>query len=466
MNERSASRSPLPAPAAAPPGRAILRRQCACGNHTVGGEECEQCKQRRGSLQRAARGPAAAAAAAPPIVHQVLGTPGEPLKPAARADMEPRFQHDFSAVRVHGDGRAAESAAAVGALAYTVGSHVVFGARQYRPESAAGRRLLAHELAHVVQQRGAALQPRLAVGPADTPEERQAESCARAVAAGQSPPALAAAGALVQRAEELEEDTGQGGEAAEPAADDEREAEVHDGEEPAGSGTVAVGELSDAQQGLDEEAEEETLPAAGPAGSEADQPVELKGGPQAGKGKGKGKAPPGGGKPAKPEITHIEVSLAQQQLQVTWSDGKKESAQVSTGKGCPNTKEDPCADTASWACTEAGNFTIGKKGDGDYKNQHGDKMSWYVELDASRGIGIHDSQEVTGRPASHGCIRTGPDMARRINQNVTSKTTVHVGGKAPTKPWTQAKMGSYKGHCPDPPQPKPKPKKAAPAKKK
>jgi hypothetical protein len=70
--------------------------------------------------------------------------------------MEPQFGHDFSRVRIHGDATAAESATAVNALAYTVGRDIVFAADQYAPATAAGRRLLAHELTHVVQQGGAA----------------------------------------------------------------------------------------------------------------------------------------------------------------------------------------------------------------------------------------------------------------------------------------------------------------------
>jgi hypothetical protein len=89
---------------------------------------------------------------APPIVHEVLSSPAKPLDAATRAFMEPRFGHDFSQVRVHADARAAESARSVGALAYTVDRHLVFGDGQYVPGSPRGRHLLAHELAHVVQQ--------------------------------------------------------------------------------------------------------------------------------------------------------------------------------------------------------------------------------------------------------------------------------------------------------------------------
>ena len=88
----------------------------------------------------------------PPIVHEVLRTPGQPLDPATRAFMEPRFGHDFSEVRVHTDAKAAESARAVNALAYTVGRDVVFGAGQYAPRNPTGQLLMSHELTHVLQQ--------------------------------------------------------------------------------------------------------------------------------------------------------------------------------------------------------------------------------------------------------------------------------------------------------------------------
>lgn len=88
----------------------------------------------------------------PSIVNDVLRSPGEPLDSATRDFMEPRFGYDFSNVRVHTDQRAATSARAVDALAYTVGSHLVFERGQYEPASIAGRRLLSHELTHSIQQ--------------------------------------------------------------------------------------------------------------------------------------------------------------------------------------------------------------------------------------------------------------------------------------------------------------------------
>ena len=86
---------------------------------------------------------------APPIVHDVLAAAGRPLSEPLRQRFEPLFGHDFSTVRVHDDARAARSADALDALAYTVGQHIVLGGRTPCPE-----RTMAHELAHVVQQQG------------------------------------------------------------------------------------------------------------------------------------------------------------------------------------------------------------------------------------------------------------------------------------------------------------------------
>jgi hypothetical protein len=118
-----------------------------------------------------------------PIVHEVLRSPGQPLDAATRAYMEPRFGHDFSQVRVHTDAQAAQSAAAAYALAYTVGQDLVFGAGMYEPGTAWGRRLLAHELVHTIQQQDSPqrFQSQTAVGPTTNPSEREAERVAAQV---------------------------------------------------------------------------------------------------------------------------------------------------------------------------------------------------------------------------------------------------------------------------------------------
>jgi len=90
----------------------------------------------------------------PSSVDRALATPGRQLDTPLRQDMEARFGRDFAQVRIHDGAAAAQSAGDVGARAYAVGSNVAFGRGQYAPDSASGRWLIAHELAHVVQQQG------------------------------------------------------------------------------------------------------------------------------------------------------------------------------------------------------------------------------------------------------------------------------------------------------------------------
>jgi len=185
-----------------PPSGRVLQRKCSCGQHTVAGGECSDCEKKKGVLQHEPLNDQTSTEPSP-VVRDVLNSPGAPLDPTTRAFMEPRFGHDFSSmsthsegsspmpsgitigaphdhfereadvisenvltrsiqntgpafdfrgVRIHADPRAADSARNLNALAYTVGQHIVFGDRQYQPQSVAGRKLLAHELTHVVQQ--------------------------------------------------------------------------------------------------------------------------------------------------------------------------------------------------------------------------------------------------------------------------------------------------------------------------
>ncbi len=167
-----------------PAHRAVLQRKCACGGTAGPRGECETCRQKK--LQRRSQSPPAQSlhSEAPPIVHEVLRSSGQPLDAASRNFFTPRFGHDFSHVRVHTDGRAAESASAVDALAYTVGPDVVFGQGQYRPHTAGGRSILAHELTHVVQQGNAPkdISAPLEVGTAGDVYERDADATAHLLA--------------------------------------------------------------------------------------------------------------------------------------------------------------------------------------------------------------------------------------------------------------------------------------------
>ncbi len=172
-----------------------LQRKCVCGGTPGPSGECEACRRKRLQRRAASAGPALA----PPIVHDVLRAPGQPLDAGTRAYMEPRFGHSFADVRVHTDARAAESARAVDAAAYTVGSDVVFAGGRYEPRGGDGRRLLAHELAHVVQQRGTIGSLPLEIAPADGPGEREAAAAAAAVERGGGPGALPASPSVLAR---------------------------------------------------------------------------------------------------------------------------------------------------------------------------------------------------------------------------------------------------------------------------
>ncbi len=115
-------------------------------------EKEEDILQTRPLIQRRVTGDAGGGVA-PPIVHDVLRSPGQPLEPSTRRFMEARFGHDFRNVRIHTDALAAQSAQAIGAHAYTVGSHIVFSRGRYQVDTVTGKNLLAHELTHVIQQR-------------------------------------------------------------------------------------------------------------------------------------------------------------------------------------------------------------------------------------------------------------------------------------------------------------------------
>ena len=165
----------------------VLQRKCACGGTPGPTGECEECRKKRESksLQRQTAHPSSLIdhfSEIPSIVHDVLNSPGQPLDAETRAFMEPRFGHDFGHVRVHTDAQAADSAHAVHAHAYTVGQNVVFSESNYAPSTLAGRKLLAHELAHTIQQRNA----RGAPASADRNEvlEATANAAARSVADG------------------------------------------------------------------------------------------------------------------------------------------------------------------------------------------------------------------------------------------------------------------------------------------
>ncbi len=151
----------------------VLRRKCS---------GCKKKEKEKVRLQRTAVR-SDPVRDVPPIVHEVLRSPGQPLDAETRAFMEPRFGHDFSKVQVHTDAKAAESARAVNALAYTVGRNVVFRTKHYLPKTSEGQRLLAHELTHVLQQSSGNVAPQTKLSMSNPSDvgEREAEWIADAI---------------------------------------------------------------------------------------------------------------------------------------------------------------------------------------------------------------------------------------------------------------------------------------------
>jgi hypothetical protein len=132
--------NPTPSIATAPPQ---INRKCTA---------CEE--EETSTLQTKSTATAKPVGGAPPVVHEVLRSPGQPLDGSTRAYFEPRFAQDFGKVRVHTGAAAEQSARKLYAHAYTVGNHITFGTGRFNPGTYSGRRLIAHELAHVVQQSG------------------------------------------------------------------------------------------------------------------------------------------------------------------------------------------------------------------------------------------------------------------------------------------------------------------------
>jgi Domain of unknown function (DUF4157) len=165
-------------------------QRCSCGLRSAGPTECTSCKEKKRRLSRRAKADNFDFDA--PLqtrVTNVLRLPGQPLDAETRTVMGSRFGRDFSRVRVHTDMAAAETAVQLNAEAYTVGRHIVFAPGRYAPSVPDGRRLLAHELTHVLQQDGvadAAPGSEISIGPVDDVFEREAEHAADLVMAAES----------------------------------------------------------------------------------------------------------------------------------------------------------------------------------------------------------------------------------------------------------------------------------------
>lgn len=190
---------PIPGKAAAPPKPApprpssqhelrekrgddkpvTIQRKCGCD---AAGGKCDDCGKK--PLQRKGNGPAPAVSEA--VTAPMEQSAGEPLAPELKEEMESRFGQDFSEVRVYTDAPAATAARNVDARAFTTGKRIYFAEGEYRPETARGRELLAHELTHIVQQRDGTATA-TGVGAFDDPFEREADRAAQEVMRGERP---------------------------------------------------------------------------------------------------------------------------------------------------------------------------------------------------------------------------------------------------------------------------------------
>lgn len=174
----------------------MLQRKCACGGTPGPTGECDECKRKR--LARKDLGNPSQREV-PPIVDEVLQSSAQPLDPATRGFMEERFGYDFGNVRIHLGARAAESTTAINALAYTVGNHVVLGAGHDSPHTIAGKRVLAHELAHVVQQGGGRTLQAYRISNPHDPLEQEASRAEESIVSGKTVPPLSVVANSLQR---------------------------------------------------------------------------------------------------------------------------------------------------------------------------------------------------------------------------------------------------------------------------
>ncbi|HWA82329.1 MAG TPA: DUF4157 domain-containing protein [Fimbriimonadaceae bacterium] len=138
--------------------KCLSPKRCRCGGIIGPTGECENCRKKRLAREKADHD------SPPASVRDALRSSGRPLDPETRDFMESRLGHDFGHVRVHTDEKAAEASKAIHAKAYTMGERIAFGANRYEPNTQAGKRLLAHELTHVVQQSHSPASPRLSPG--------------------------------------------------------------------------------------------------------------------------------------------------------------------------------------------------------------------------------------------------------------------------------------------------------------
>jgi hypothetical protein len=345
---------------------AVVQRKCACDGSP---DKCPSCSGAN-DLQRVA--PAShAPATAPPIVHQSLQTPGRPLDSSIRTFFEPRFGRDLGTVRVHTDSIAAASARAVNALAYTVGRDVVFGAGQFAPHTSQGRRVLAHELAHTVQQSAGGDSQRVAPlrisDPADAAEREASDIADRVmVGGGVGPLELASAGVLHRV----------------PPEDAKKQTPADELEDPFAIQCPAIPEGKWITQVVVNQEAQQTVTATWNDGSTSS-----------------GECSTGKGHCCVDPANPTGVACTEARSRTYGSN----CTPITTGKGLPVLRKQK-----------------------DHKG-----VQLWTEIDSTRAIALHAYSPINGHPLSHGCVRLHDDMACNIfNGSRVGKTMVQIKGFA------------------------------------
>lgn len=403
-----------------PPGK-VMQRKCACDSGVQEAEpraNCHQASSRPGLSSAIGQGMPRAQAT-------VLRASGSPLSSSTRLLLEPRFGHNFSRVRVHADATAAQSAAQVHARAYTFGSHIVFGAGEYRPGTEDGNRLIAHELAHVVQQAGAA--PHGLQRQAE-PDDEASPAADAMSEAGQSDD-----GAGVETEESSTEEM-----VPDTAAPDDMDMMEDTAPAQFKSADAASGSGLDALEHEADRAADDALSGRMARVTPGAAVTAMQ------------RAPKAPTKPAVPMrcgrldtriadypatfIKHIDVDLTSPNhgVTLTW-DGPSAGAQKTgpfhsaPGAGCC---EKDCDDKATSNlngshCTPKGDAVIHGHSCQMSKYPEAKNVSWF----GRDGVAFHFYPSVPNWPASHGCVRLGMEASRMIYDNsVENTTTVTVDG--------------------------------------
>ncbi|MET0463426.1 MAG: DUF4157 domain-containing protein [Chitinophagaceae bacterium] len=409
-----------------------LQRKCACGRPSSSGTMCDECskadasKENGAHIQRSPNGKTTQS-----VVEEALNSSGSALDNETKVAMESRFSNDFSNVKIHTGQKAADSAERVDARAFTVGEHIVFGRGNYNPATAEGKRLLAHELTHVSQQRS-------------SPALQLAGNSEREL--GGEEKVMEEEAVAMESEIEQGKETEEGGYVDEPGLEgdlpnptEEELAALLDVEEE--EDIVLAGEQDTAEASDSFDLPDPTLLQKAPAG------------------KAKAKAAP------KQPQRKIVIDLGKQTA-TALEDGKAvKTMPVSSGKKGHETtpgsykiyeRDKEHKSSTYGKCVSAKGSHDSDKGSAGCKKgekYEGAPMKYFQRFNGAEGL---HKGVLPGTPASHGCVRLAESNAKWLWEWAKEGTPVQVVAPKPkVKPAAKAKPGKAK-----PPKAKPQPSKA------